>query len=420
MLGADSFSIIREVESHGKYPSGKTVFWYYFVKILYQPFGLVEIPIGVQLLLSSLIFSRILAWCWNNKLQKTFFFLLVFVALAPHMMTFIATLYPDGVFAVAVAGLLFELWLITSNKKASRTSLFMLAITVPFALFFRSNGTVFLVFIIAAATQTYKADRRWILAISLSWCAVAVLGSQFHKSIEHGSLYPLALYETVNFLQPRPMNLQRDKPRVSEESIRIITRNQPLEKVISSYDRDYWDPLVHNPDGPNFFVMEKKDQKKLIKEFFRYNLWQNVPAFISSRTNIFFVSAFAEGGLPNLTYSQYLIPQTKTESAYRKFHLEKLEKNFTKFYEWGKSYRWIFWSPFLGIALLFIVLRIGIVEKSAGILLVTSSMLVQLGAIIFFSPAGEYRYLLLFFTLPMVLLPILAIHRGRNSAPPAA
>jgi hypothetical protein len=40
--------------------------------------------------------------------------------------------------------------------------------------------------------------------------------------------------------------------------------------------------------------------------------------------------------------------------------------------------------------------------------------MVQLGGIFIFSIAGEYRYLFLFFTLPLAFLPLLVMHRCRE------
>ena len=52
-------------------------------------------------------------------------------------------------------------------------------------------------------------------------------------------------------------------------------------------------------------------------------------------------------------------------------------------------------------------------------LLIAVPMLVQLGGVFVFSIAGEYRYLLTFFTLPLALLPAIAM-RKRGACPPAA
>lgn len=408
VLGEDSLAILREVQTHRTFTSGKPVFWYFFVKTFFEPTGLVEVPIGVQLFLSAVVFARILGWCWAHGLRKTFAFLLVFVCLAPHMIFYIGSLYPDAIFAVAASGLLFELWLIAQTRKLSRVSLLMCLITLPFAVFARANGIVFLGPVLYAAALLERADRSKLLAVSLTWCAIAVTGVISDDARSHDVLYPFALFETVNFLQPRPMNLWPERPRVSEKTIQSLTRYQPMQKIIENYDRDYWDPLVYKSTGPHLGSLSPADEKTIVSEFFRYNLWQNVPAFLASRVNIFMVSALAQGGLQSVEYAPHVLAQIRSESQFRRFHLTTLESVLISVHAFSEKYRWLLWTPWLGIALLFIMVRRGFRAKSGPMLIVAIPMAVQLLAIFALSIAGEYRYLLPFFTLPLVALPALA------------
>jgi hypothetical protein len=77
-------------------------------------------------------------------------------------------------------------------------------------------------------------------------------------------------------------------------------------------------------------------------------------------------------------------------------------------------HRAILWAPWLGYILIFIGLRRSINERDIplGIAAVTYSL--QLAAVFIFSIAGEYRYLLAFFTAPLVLLPILNSNNLEN------
>lgn len=408
VLGEDSLAILREVQTHGVFRSGKPVFWYFFVKIFFEPTGLVEVPIAVQLILSALIFSRILAWCWTHGLRKSFIFLLVFVCLAPHMVFFIGALYPDGVFAVAVSGLLFELWLIARTRQLSLPGLLICAIALPFAVFARPNGLVFLGAVLYAIALLKGADRVKLFAITFAWCALMVAGVMSYKTRSHETLYPLALFETVNFLQPRPMNLWQEHPRVSEQTIQSLTRLQPLPKIIANYDRDYWDPLIYKPEGPQMNGLSKADKKVVVNEFFRYNLWHNFPAFLASRVNIFLVSSLAQGGLISIDYSARVLSLIRADSEFRAFHVKALESTLGLVHAFSEKYRWLLWTPWLGIGLLFMLVSRGSRERSRPMLMVAIPMTIQLAAIFGFSIAGEYRYLLPFFTLPLVALPVLA------------
>ena len=72
VLGLDSLGILKEVEDPVVNQSGKTVFWYFFVRMFYSLAQRVEYPIAVQLVLGALVFARILAWQWSQELRKIF------------------------------------------------------------------------------------------------------------------------------------------------------------------------------------------------------------------------------------------------------------------------------------------------------------------------------------------------------------
>lgn len=419
VLGEDSLAVILEIESDGAFQSGKPTFWYYFVKLLSGQDELVEIPIATQMLIASIVFSRILSWCWLQRMTKIFFFGLAFICLAPHMIFFIGVLYSDAIFAVGATGLLFELWLAAQRRRIAPASLAMIGLTLPFAVFGRANGLVFLLALLPLLVILRKPDWLRLIAVTLAWCLVIYAGSQSHKTSKHGVLFPLALFETVNFLQPHPMGLWRTSPRVSDRTVQVLTRYQALPKILEYYDPDYWDPLVYNGNGPFLLRLTPREQKRIVKEFFRYNLWQNIPDFLGSRVNIFMVSTLAEGGFPALEYSFHVLPKTRSQSEFRKMEMERVEPFFRALHDFSFAFRWLLWTPLLGIVLMFWLIKSGWQRRDVPTLLVTVPMLVQLGGIFFFSIAGEYRYLLPYFVLPLVLLPILATQRRQPIALPA-
>lgn len=420
VLGQDSLAILLEIENPNSFHSGKPVFWYYFVRLFYLPTKLTETPIAAIMMVCAIIFARILAWCWVQRLRKTVLFALIFICLAPHTVYFLGTLYPDGIYSVAVAGLMFEVWLGTRDRKLSPTALVMIALTLPLAAFARMNGIIFLIPVAILILLVDRASRRWLGLILLAWCALVAAGSYMHKTSSHGAIYPLAIYETVNFLQPRPMNLWTAEPRVLPQTIETLQRHHPIEIYLSHYDPDYWDPLQFREDGPRVLALPLEDRKALVRDFFKYNLWHNIPDFLGSRVNIFLVAALAQGGLPGYEYSQHIIPQIETKSVYRLFQLQKAERVIMDIYNYSYKNRWLLWTPFLGIALLLWAFVEGIKRRNAALLMLSIPLGVQLGAIFMFSIAGEYRYLLPFFTASIVLLPVVAMHRSAPSTQAAS
>lgn len=409
ILGEDSLAILLEVDQAGQFFSGKPAFWFFFVNTFYGATGRVELPIAIQLALAALVCARILAWCWMQRLYKTFVFLTFFTALSPRMLFASGSLYPDGPFAIATAAVLFELWLTLKRNRLSSASFSMLAIAMPFALFARANGIVMLIPLIYTLFRLRGRDRLKLGSIALAWCSLVTAGSVIHRSpAQHGALFPMVAYETVNFLQPRPMNLWTERPRISPRTMEIINRHTTVDALLRYYDRDYWDPLYHKPNGPRLGAMSDADKKGLIKEFFRYNLWENIPAFMGSRVNIFLVSALGRGGEVSINYSFHVLPQTQSNSVYRAMNTPKLTRWIGDLNNFSYRHRALLWTPFIGIFILFLFSRRAWLLRSTPDLSLAAPMLIQLTAIFLLSIAGEYRYLLPFFILPLAILPIFA------------
>jgi hypothetical protein len=408
-LGEDSLAVLLEIESHGGVQSQKPTLWFYFVKALYASSHRTELPIIVLAIITVIVFSRVLAWCCQQQLWKSFTFSLLFICVAPQVIFFTLNLYADGIFSVACTGLLFECWLALRRRHLTGLAIVMLFITVPFALFARGNGLALLPLLAFTAWRLPLRKGLWVAVIVAGWMAAIAGAGRGDGRLEHGAIFPLTLFETVNFLQPRIMsNWPGISPHVSPATINLLESKAPLETILHFYDRDYWDPLFYWNDGPRLSTMTTSERKLLINEFFRYNLWHNFPAFLASRVNVFFVSALAEGGPPDLNYSSYIISELHARTHFRPLKWDHLAGILGAIFHADFEYRGLLWTPFLGIFLLVLLARRGLHERDAGMLVISGCMLVQLFGIFLFSIAGEYRYLLPFAILPLALFPMIA------------
>lgn len=406
ILGQDSLALIAQIEG-SRYQSGKPVFWYLFVKWLYEPHRRIEVSIAVQLLLCAVIFARMLAWTWQARMRKTFFFVLLFIALAPQVAYFQTSLYSDGLFSAAVAGLTFEAWVIVRDRRVSGVSLLMLGLLIPFAVFLRANGYFMLVIVIPLLLAVPRQDKLKVLAVFGIWVLLYLIANYTHKSLhKHGALFPLAIFETVNFLQPHPTGLRPADEHITPETIALLERRKPIAEILKFYDRDYWDPLVYRAAGPGFLDYSKEEKTAIAREFFCCNLWNNFPAFMASRVNVFLVSAFAQGGFGGPDETVRIMPLIKSTSAVRPFDMGPVEPLLRSMYESSFTYRLLLWTPFLGIGLLVAVMRRTWHRREWLLFLVVAPLALQLAGVFAFSIASEYRYLLFIFTSVAALLPI--------------
>lgn len=377
VLGQDSLAIILEVETNRTAQAGKPAFWHLYNLWLYEPWRLVEIPIIVQMCVSVVVCARILSWMLGQRLYKSFWYCLFFVALAPSALYYSIALYSDGIYAMVMIGVLFEVWLCYSTRRIDLRAFGMLALTIPFALFARPNGLINAAALIALFFVLPRLHQWRLLAAALPWCVVALFASaqyKYHTPI--GSIFPLALYETVGFMEHRPMGLwEYDKPRISIKSVEALTSNgKSLDYILKFYDHYYWDPLIFGDDGPALLYLSKEAKGTIIKEFFKYNLWHNFPALIASRFNIFTYASLANGGLPPPEASQYILSQTKSESSIL-FREPFPHKALMPWYNFSLEYRALFWTPWLGLFLVPATIRRAWRLKDRGSLIVCSIFL---------------------------------------------
>ncbi|MXN29788.1 MULTISPECIES: hypothetical protein [Delftia] len=409
ILGQDSLAIMLQVDTQRKFESGKPVFWYMYNLLFYGTTGRTEVPIGVQLLICAIICARILFWMLERQLYKSFAYCLFFVALAPSVVFYASSMYSDGVYAVTLSGMLFEAWRCIRRRQIDSWSAFIFLLTIPFAIFSRPNGIINFIPLLVLGWVLARPQRLRLLAIVIPWCTVMLYGHiSFKSNYSIGTIFPVALYETVGFLEHRPMGLwEHNQPRITPKTLEALTSlGSSIEHIQEFYDHYYWDPLVFFPQGPALLSLSKKDRRTIVREFFKYNLWHNFPAFAASRVNIFLYSALANGGFPGPTYNKIILPQTKSISK-PNIHQWVTDKPLLDYFEFSMNHRGIFWAPWVGLILIFMASYRFIKNRNLGDGVVAATYTIQLAAVFIFSIAGEYRYLLAFFTAPLVLLPLL-------------
>jgi peptidoglycan/LPS O-acetylase OafA/YrhL len=409
ILGQDSLAIMLEVDTDRVHQANKPAFWYLYALLTYGATGRVEVPIALQMLICAAVCARILAWMLARRMWKSFAYCLIFVALAPSVVYYSSSFYSDGIYAIALSGMMFEVWRSIRNRSVDLSSLLIFFVTIPFAIFGRPNGVLNLIPLAGLTWLLSKPYRIRMSLVIVPWLIVG-FGSQFIYKYKNpiGSIFPLALYETVGFLEHRPMGLwEHDQPRVTAKTVDALTSTgQSLDKIREFYDHYYWDPLIFFPTGPALMSLSDKSKRTILKEFFKYNLWHNFPAFMASRVNIFLYAAMANGGIPDPSETSKILPYTKSISSVQPLKFS-LRKHLHAWYDFSIQHRAILWAPWGGLVLLAVALRRTMKQRDKVVALIAGTYALQLAAVFIFSIAGEYRYLLAFFTAPLVLLPII-------------
>ena len=314
VMGNDTLAVLLESDTQGGFRSGKSVLWYYLIHTTYGATQHVEVALMVLFALCALIFARLLSWYWRHGHRRAAIAMLLLICLAPHTVYFLGTLFPDGIFAVAATGLLFELWLCARRKTVSAGSALMLALTLPLALFTRANGIAFLLPAIGCLLYLQRPGQMRLSALIIGSCVLGFGAQAIHKSSNQSAVDSLVLFETVNFLRPHAMDdlwlmypQANDPwvlrtPRVTPLTLQTLDAHAPRDKLQAYSDPGYWDMLVFHPAGPQFSALSDAQRQVLRQEFFRHNLWRNVPEFLGSRVTVFFTAALAQGGMPALDW----------------------------------------------------------------------------------------------------------------------
>lgn len=406
ILGEDSLSVMLEVDGRDGHASGKPLAWVMFVRALYGTTGHIEWVALAQVVLLTLMLARMLGWVWAQGLRIMSVLLGVFFALAPHMGFFAVTVYPDALFAVATVALLFECWLVARNKHVDGVNLLMLAVVLPLALFLRSNGLASALSLAMAALFLGWGDRFKLLALLAFWLSLHAWGQAAYPTRPQQALFPLVVHETANFLMPRPTGLWANRQVVRPSTVTALSTVTDVATIQRYYDRDYWDPLVFHPDGPRLGRLADAQREVLVRDFWEHNLWVNLPAFVSSRVNVFLSASLAHGGFPDVAYSRLVLPQTRAVSQFRLPVSPALAPALSGALQVSFDWRYLLWTPFVGLGLCWLVIRQGLRQKRRLHWVVTLPLVMQVGGIFVFSTAAEYRYLLPIFLAPICLLPM--------------
>lgn len=415
-IGPDGYGVAFNIDQGTAGFTGKEAGWMLYALLTYgvsQRFEVMVIPL---LALHALMFSRMIGWTALQGQWKVAAALLVLVACTPHVLTYAASAYPDSAFSLAYVAVLFEVWLALRRGRLSAFSLGYLALLIPLAIFFRANGIVLLLPLVYLCWRLGGGMRWALAAVVVAWVAVVQVGAA-HHGLRGGqsAMRSLILFETVNFMQTRPMNLWQNQHMVTERTREVIHRYASQESLDRHFDRDYWDTLWHqNQDVIRFREMTREDRRVLRREFFTYNLWRNIPAFISSRVNILLASALAQGGIVGPMDAGHTltdIPQAR--STFNPLGLYRLKEAVVAGFDCSYAWRYLTWTPCIGLALLWLVGRRAYARRDAVDGLIVAMLAVQLVAITLLSTAAEYRYLLMFFYAPLLLVPM----RGAQTRP---
>ena len=289
VLAEDSAAVLRYLDGTTPFSPGKTAFWMTFLECTYGFTKRIEVPIIILACLCVLVLCRIQLYLLNQRFYKSFFFCLFFISLAPHLIILNITLIGDGIFAVATAGLFFELY--TSCKRGHITafSLVIIILTTSFALMTRTNGLPALIPITFAAYHLCKKDKLVLAVIvGVNLLALSMLNKAQGENKPHSAIFPLVIWETINFLQPPVFKLPSSENRVSQKTIETLEELNPIDHYLKYYDREYWDPLNFDSDGPLVGRFTSQQKKILQREFIKRNLPNNLGAFMGSRTHVFF------------------------------------------------------------------------------------------------------------------------------------
>ena len=409
VLAEDSLAVIRYLDGLSPFASGKTAFWMGFIDLTYNTTKRVEVPILLLASLCALVLCRIQLYLLNQRAYKSFFFCLVFITLAPHLIVLNITLIGDGIFAVATIGLFFEIYISCKRKRIHITSVIFILLTSSFAIMTRTNGIAAFIPMIAALfwlPKKYKLILGFIAGINLTGMLL-LNKTQDNNNKPQSAIFSLVIWETINFLQPPTFQLPTSFNRVSPKTIATLEELTPIDHYLKFYDREYWDPLNFDPQGPAVGRLTKKQRKILTQEFFKHNLFGNFGAFMGSRTHVFFSSAFAYSGLPWPSYTPVVLSQTQSISQSIKAADDSFYKIPDKIYVESFIKRSLLWNPCVAIIILFIGFYKFSRKPKTIEFAITSTLILQLFGIFFFSAASEFRYLSVIVYSPLIILPML-------------
>ncbi len=357
-----------------------------------------------QILCTAFLFAYIFHYLWNKEVNRYLLvvcFALVLVSVPVGINT--VNLWKDTLFSLALVGMAFSVMVVFFEKKApSKLQFLMLLLSAIAVIQFRKNGIIYIGFL-PVLLFIYFGKKIWIrwfislvivLFLSLQYWLFGIL--EVEPTPELYRNIPV-YHATAGFYARMPLTI------MTTASKRFMEKLFSPEDLVSKYNPIAVDSIFWS-DRLNRELLSSSEFKTIVEaDFYRYNLWINLPTYLGDRVNMFVATVFGYNSLysDSIDINAYGLKLTPILSQLHDVLVRLL--NFTR----GNLLLLVMvWSAWLGCVLCFVLFVDSIYRRRYHFQIFASILLVQMPFLFFLSPSASWRYVYFMYLALLIIFPI--------------
>lgn len=388
---------------HGRISNQKPFLYARFLQATSLGGRYFQVSVFIQVALVVLMLWRAFALALAQRVRPGWLLLCAVLIANPYFATMAFYVQNDFLYSCAIIAISLETLNAARHGRVTTVGLVTIAIAAPMAFGFRANGWVFLPLWLLLLPVVFER-REWrpmataaVAATALAY--VSIIGVDRRDT--HEILFPVVIHETVRLAQP---GYQYELGGRLSPATRSAVGIDRLAHGVGVYWPLYWDTVGFLSGGPQLKKLPDAQRKAIVSSFLRHDLLPNLPSIAAHRLEITVAALLARAEPVDPYAAPVNMPTRLRLWKYRTGPLARGEGllgalNTASF----ESRAWS-WNAAFG-ALVLLALTFNAAWRRDKALLVTAALLwVQLAAVFAVAPSAEYRYVLMIYLAPLLLL----------------
>lgn len=388
---------------HGRISNQKPFLYARFLQATSLGGRYFQFSVFTQAALVVLMLWRAFALATAQRVRPAWLLLCAVVVTNPYFATMAFYVQNDLLYSCAIIAISLETLNAARHGRVTTVGLVVIAIAAPMAFGFRANGWLFLPLWLLLLPMVIER-REWrpmagtaLAATVLAYCSIVGVD----RRDTHEILFPVVIHETVRPAQPGYQYGLGG--RLSSETRSAVGIDR-LAHGVRVYWPLYWDTVGFLSGGPELKKLPDAQRRAIVSSFLRNDLLPNLPSIAAHRLEIMAAALLARAEPVDPYAAPLNMPTRLRLWKYRtgavardKGLLGRLNKASFESRAWS-------WNAAFG-ALVLLALTFNAAWHRDKAMLVTAALLwIQLAAVFAVAPAAEYRYVLMIYLAPLLLL----------------
>ena len=373
-----------------------------------------QLSVFTQASLVVLLLWRAFALALAQRVRPVWLLLCAVLIANPYFATMTFYVQNDLLFSCAVIAILLETLNVARHGTVTTVGLVVIAIAAPMAFGFRANGWLFLpLWLLLLPVALKRREWRPIAITALAATALAYISIVgVDRGDTHELFFPAVIHETVRLAQPGYR--YGLGTRLSPETRSAVGIDR-LAHGVRVYWPLYWDTVGFMSGGPELKNLPEAQRRALVSSFLRHDLMPNLPSIAAHRLEILTAALLARAepvdpydAPVNMPTRLRLWKYRTGAEARNRGVLGRLNHASIESRAWS-------WNAGVGALVLLAMTFVAAWRRDKAMLVTAALLWVQMAAVFAVAPSAEYRYVLMIYLAPLLLLA--ATHHSLRASP---